>query len=730
MRIAITGASGLIGTRAERRTRRRRPHRGPRRPPRRRATARSAGRSPRTASTTRLRRHRRRRPPRRSGNRRSPLDRRLQARTAREPHGRHGARRRGDRRVEAAVGAAVRFGDRLLRSSPTATRFDETIASGDGFLADLCVAWEAAASRPQPRTRGSRSCGPASCCRPTAARSRSNCRCSSSGSAARWGGRPVAELDLDRRRGRRDRPSARPPTCPAREPHRPNRSPTPSSPTTLGDGARPPDLPADPEVRTEAGARRRNSPTICCSAARRCCPPCCRRRRLQFHTPTWTRAPRRAREVSRRTPRSSSSARASRGCRAPSPSTTQVFRVRCSKRATASEGASAPTASTGSRSTAGSRSRSPRTPNSTASSTWRRSTSGRSTRAPSSGAMAPGRRRRPVPPPVDDAPTAAAPIGSPSRQAAHRRAAPRLRSVHPALCCAATTSPRSTRFARPASPTRSSNGSSARSSAGSSSTRTCADSRRMFDIIFRMLADGDSAVPPPACRPSPTSWRRRLPDGPIEYRRRVESVAADHGRRRRRTVTAASVVVATEGPAAARLLGLDPVESKSVGCVYFAADEPPTDARLVVLDGDGRGPVLNVAVMSNVAPPTRPLGGTSSSHRSRATPARRWSSTPRPSCAAGGGRRSTRGSTSRPTASHTASRDSVRPSTRNDRSSSRRRVRLRRPPRHRVVQGAMYSGRRCADASPTASASDPTVRRRRRRCENVGHDDDERAIRR
>ena len=64
---------------------------------------------------------------------------------------------------------------------------------------------------------------------------------------------------------------------------------------------------------------------------------------------------------------------------------------------------------------------------------------------------------------------------------------------------------------------------------------------------------------------------------------------------------AAAVVVATEGPAAARLLDLPEVESKSVGAVYFAAQDAPIDSKYVVLDGTGRGPVLNVAVMSNVA---------------------------------------------------------------------------------------------------------------------------------
>jgi phytoene dehydrogenase-like protein len=136
-----------------------------------------------------------------------------------------------------------------------------------------------------------------------------------------------------------------------------------------------------------------------------------------------------------------------------------------------------------------------------------------------------------------------------------------------------------------------------------------ADSRRMFDIIFRMLADGDSAVPAAGMQAIPDQLAARLPTDAIEFGARV--VAATD-----RTVTveddsersAAAVVVATEGPAAVDLLGLPPVASKSVGAVYFSAPEPPITSKFVVLDGTGRGPVLNVAVMSNVAPTYAPAG--------------------------------------------------------------------------------------------------------------------------
>lgn len=136
-----------------------------------------------------------------------------------------------------------------------------------------------------------------------------------------------------------------------------------------------------------------------------------------------------------------------------------------------------------------------------------------------------------------------------------------------------------------------------------------ADSRRIFDVIFRMLADGDSAVPAAGMQAIPEQLAARLPADSIRLDHRVSvatssSITIDDGDE----MDAAAVVVATDGPVASDLLGIAPVTSKAAGCVYFAADEPPSDTRCVILDGTGAGPVLNVAIMSNVAPTYAPTG--------------------------------------------------------------------------------------------------------------------------
>jgi phytoene dehydrogenase-like protein len=204
--------------------------------------------------------------------------------------------------------------------------------------------------------------------------------------------------------------------------------------------------------------------------------------------------------------------------------------------------------------------------------------------------------------------TAIAPIGSPFDKARIARLRHRLRSVHPvrllqgadvdtrtALADAGFSDTIIERFFRPLV-------------GGIQLDPELTDSRRMFDVIFRMLADGDSAVPAGGMQQIPRQLADQLPAGTIHLDAPVTattptSVAVDGT-----TVAASAVVVATEGPVAADLLDLPPVESKSVGAVYFTASQPPIDSKYVVLDGSGRGPVLNVAVMSNVAPSYAPAG--------------------------------------------------------------------------------------------------------------------------
>jgi len=130
-----------------------------------------------------------------------------------------------------------------------------------------------------------------------------------------------------------------------------------------------------------------------------------------------------------------------------------------------------------------------------------------------------------------------------------------------------------------------------------------ATSRRMFDVIFRTLATGDSVVPAHGMGAISEQLAQSLKTTSLHLNTAVTNVkpgevTVTNGH----VVEARNVVVATEGPVASQLLGLSPVSSRAAGVVYFSAPISPVNGAYVILDGSGQGPVLNVAVMSQVSP--------------------------------------------------------------------------------------------------------------------------------
>jgi phytoene dehydrogenase-like protein len=141
--------------------------------------------------------------------------------------------------------------------------------------------------------------------------------------------------------------------------------------------------------------------------------------------------------------------------------------------------------------------------------------------------------------------------------------------------------------------------------------RELGTSSRMFEFIYRMFALGDVAIPTRGMGAIPEQLAGGLPPDCVRLGQRV--TAAGDG-----AVTLASgeklparaVVVATDGPTATRLLGGEPPAPGSVAasCLYFATDRAPVDEPVIVLDGDGEGPVNNLCVPSAVAPTYAPPG--------------------------------------------------------------------------------------------------------------------------
>lgn len=133
---------------------------------------------------------------------------------------------------------------------------------------------------------------------------------------------------------------------------------------------------------------------------------------------------------------------------------------------------------------------------------------------------------------------------------------------------------------------------------------------RMLDFVLPMFANGVAAVPARGMGAIPSQLAAGLPSEMIRCSEPVAGVSPDEVTLASgSSVAASAVVVAADGPAAAGLLPeIDPVPGLQATCLYFAPPRPPTAGPMLVLDGEGRGPVTNLVVMSEVAPSYAPAG--------------------------------------------------------------------------------------------------------------------------
>jgi len=137
-----------------------------------------------------------------------------------------------------------------------------------------------------------------------------------------------------------------------------------------------------------------------------------------------------------------------------------------------------------------------------------------------------------------------------------------------------------------------------------------ATSSRMLDFVFRMFSLGKASLPAAGMGAIPQQLAARLPAGTIRLAARVEALGEGEVRLAGgERVAAAAVVLASEATEAARLLpDLHPPGFHGTACLYYAADQAPLSKPLLILNGEGRGPVDNLCVPSALAPSYAPAG--------------------------------------------------------------------------------------------------------------------------
>lgn len=135
-------------------------------------------------------------------------------------------------------------------------------------------------------------------------------------------------------------------------------------------------------------------------------------------------------------------------------------------------------------------------------------------------------------------------------------------------------------------------------------------SSRMLAFVFRMLAEGRAAVPAAGMQAIPEQLAAGLPPGTVRLGARVArvergAVFLERGER----IDARHAVVATENAGPTALLPEVAVARwRATTTIYFATEKSPLGAPMLVLNGEGRGYVNNLVVMSDVAPSYAPVG--------------------------------------------------------------------------------------------------------------------------
>ncbi len=138
-------------------------------------------------------------------------------------------------------------------------------------------------------------------------------------------------------------------------------------------------------------------------------------------------------------------------------------------------------------------------------------------------------------------------------------------------------------------------------------------SARMMLFLFAMFDRAGSALPAHGMQAIPDQLAMALPPGSLRLNSPVAAVRAGEVTLGTGEVLQADhVIVAVSEEVAHRLLpatqNTTPLPSRSTTCMYFATSELPPGDAILHLDGDGRGPVNSILVLSRVSPHYAPPG--------------------------------------------------------------------------------------------------------------------------
>jgi len=140
--------------------------------------------------------------------------------------------------------------------------------------------------------------------------------------------------------------------------------------------------------------------------------------------------------------------------------------------------------------------------------------------------------------------------------------------------------------------------------------RSLSTSSKMFEFTFRMFALGETCLPAGGMGAISKQLAEKVGRSKIQFNSHVKeitdkSISLVDGT----LIQTDAIVVATEGPEAAKLLSMPaPQKMRSVKCFYYAASRSPLSAPILVLNADEERPINNLCVPSDINPSYAPAG--------------------------------------------------------------------------------------------------------------------------
>ena len=135
-------------------------------------------------------------------------------------------------------------------------------------------------------------------------------------------------------------------------------------------------------------------------------------------------------------------------------------------------------------------------------------------------------------------------------------------------------------------------------------------SSRLAEFVLRMFSSGYTALPEKGMGAIAEQLASHLQESQVRTQANVVGIQGNTlTLASKETVNAEIIVIATENSVAAQLTpDIMPRRSHHVACVYYAAPHSPVSGPYLVLNGDGRGPINNLCVLTQVAPTYAPAG--------------------------------------------------------------------------------------------------------------------------